>query len=455
MKVFIIEDEYIKLVTLSEFLKKYGYEVFPFADPLEAMRKLEDEKPDVVVTDIRMPGMDGFEVLERVKQSFPRVYVIMITAYGSIDSAVKAIKMGAYDYITKPFKSEDLLLRLEKIKELEELKRENESLKRQLREQYRFANIVGRSKKMYEVFEKIELVSNSDYNVIIEGESGTGKDLIARAIHNNSPRRDKPFIKISCVSLPETLLEAELFGSVKGAYTGAVDRKGRFEIADGGTIFLDDIDDMPFNLQAKLLRFLDTKEFERVGSSQTIRVDVRVICATKVDLWNKVQEGKFRDDLYYRLNVLKIKVPPLRERKEDIPLLVEHFLKIAGRDDIKFTSKAMEVLISYNWPGNVRQLENTIYRICALIDKNIVDVSDIPDDIYSPYGVKEELFDKVQGLNFDTVDVIDLDKLLGEMELKAIKWALEKAGGNKTKAAELLNLKKSTFFERLKKYNLC
>ncbi|CUU04751.1 two-component system, NtrC family, response regulator [Candidatus Thermokryptus mobilis] len=454
MKVFIIEDEYIKLVTLSEFLKRYGYEVFPFGDPIEAMRKLENEKPDVVVTDIIMPGMDGFEVLEKVKQCFPRIYVIMITAYGSIDSAIKAMKMGAYDYITKPFKSEDLLLRLEKIKELEELKRENESLRRQLKEQYRFTNIVGRSKKMSEVFDKIEVFSNSDYNVVIEGESGTGKDLIARAIHNSSARKEKPFVKISCVSLPETLLESELFGSVKGAYTGAVDRKGRFEIADGGTIFLDDIDDMPLNLQAKLLRFLDTKEFERVGSSQTIKVDVRVICATKIDLWSKVQEGKFRDDLYYRLNVLKIKVPPLRERKEDIPLLVEHFLKIAGRDNVKFTSEAMQVLISYDWPGNVRQLENTIYRICTLLDKDIVDVSDIPDDILGFERTKISLDGQGVGINFDDLSRIGLDELLSKIEFEAIKWALKRTENNKTKAADLLGLKKSTFFERLKKYNL-
>ncbi len=449
MRVFIIEDERIKLITLSDALKKRGFEVYAFDDPIKAIDEFERIGADVVVSDIRMPGMNGIEVLKRVKEKNPDTAVIMITAYPTVESAVEVMKTGAYDYITKPFRSEDLIVLLDKIAKIKKLEAENRELKTKLYEKYRLHNIIGASSKMQEIFNKIEMVSKTDLTVLIEGESGTGKELVAQAIHYNSPRRDKPFVKVSCVALPETLLESELFGHVKGAFTGALkDRKGRFEIANGGTIFLDDIDDIPLSIQAKLLRVMQFKEFERVGSSEIIKVDIRFICATKTNLWQKVIEGKFREDLYYRLNVVPIKLPPLRERKEDIPFLLEHFIKQMGKN-IKFSQEAISKLMAYDWPGNVRQLENAICRIVSFIDKDTVTAEDIPNDIFQPIENK-----KIIDSDFTNLESLDLNKLIEEVEIKAIKWALQKSGGNKAKASKLLGLKRTTFIEKLRKYKL-
>lgn len=447
MKVVIIEDEKIKRITLRDALIKEGYEVADFESPIFALNYIEQNEVDVVVTDIRLPDMDGLEVLRIIKKINQDIAVIMITAYATIENAVEAMKQGAYDYITKPFSSERLIMILKKIENYKKLEQENIELKKRLEEKYSFANIVGKSKKMQNVYSQIEVVAQSDATVLIIGESGTGKDLIASAIHQLSPRKNKPFVKLSCASLPETLLESELFGHEKGAFTGAIkERKGKFECANGGTLFLDDVDDIPLSSQVKLLNVIQEKKFERIGGNESISVDVRLICASKVDLFELVKAGKFREDLYYRISVIPIKIPPLRERKEDIPLLIGYFLHKFGRPELKFSPEAMEAMIEYEWPGNVRQLENIIQRIAVLTRGNIVTREMLPAEILSAL--------RWGGISFWDREKIDLEKILKDIEQSAIKWALEKSGYNQTKAAQILNLKRTTLREKMKKYGL-
>jgi len=447
MRVVIIEDEKIKRITLRDALIKEGYEVADFESPIFALNYIEQNEVDVVVTDIRLPDMDGLEVLRIIKKINQDIAVIMITAYATIENAVEAMKQGAYDYITKPFSSERLIMILKKIENYKKLEQENIELKKRLEEKYSFANIVGKSKKMQNVYSQIEVVAQSDATVLIIGESGTGKDLIASAIHQLSPRKNKPFVKLSCASLPETLLESELFGHEKGAFTGAIkERKGKFECANGGTLFLDDVDDIPLSSQVKLLNVIQEKKFERIGGNESISVDVRLICASKVDLFELVKAGKFREDLYYRISVIPIKIPPLRERKEDIPLLIGYFLHKFGRPELKFSPEAMEAMIEYEWPGNVRQLENIIQRIAVLTRGNIVTREMLPAEILSAL--------RWGGISFWDREKIDLEKILKDIEQSAIKWALEKSGYNQTKAAQILNLKRTTLREKMKKYGL-
>lgn len=447
MRIVIIEDEKIKRITLRDALIKEGYEVADFESPIFALNYIEQNEVDVVVTDIRLPDMDGLEVLRIIKKINQDIAVIMITAYATIENAVEAMKQGAYDYITKPFSSERLIMILKKIENYKKLEQENIELKKRLEEKYSFANIVGKSKKMQNVYSQIEVVAQSDATVLIIGESGTGKDLIASAIHQLSPRKNKPFVKLSCASLPETLLESELFGHEKGAFTGAIkERKGKFECANGGTLFLDDVDDIPLSSQVKLLNVIQEKKFERIGGNESISVDVRLICASKVDLFELVKAGKFREDLYYRISVIPIKIPPLRERKEDIPLLIGYFLHKFGRPELKFSPEAMEAMIEYEWPGNVRQLENIIQRIAVLTRGNIVTREMLPAEILSAL--------RWGGISFWDREKIDLEKILKDIEQSAIKWALEKSGYNQTKAAQILNLKRTTLREKMKKYGL-
>lgn len=446
MRVVVIDDENIKLVTLTDALRKNGYDVIPFGDPRSALNWFYENGAEVVVTDIRMPGISGLEILREVKQKSPRTYVILMTAYGSIEVAVQAMRDGAHDFIMKPFESQEMVTVLNKIRRVVELEQENEQLKKKLYERYQFHNIVGKSKVMQEIYEVIETVADSDHTVLIEGESGTGKEMIANAIHYNSKRREKPFIKVSCASLTETLLESELFGHVKGSFTGAIkDKKGRFELADTGTIFLDDIDDIPLPLQVKLLRVLEHKGFERVGGTETTHVDIRVICATKVDLVQYVREGKFRDDLYYRLRVIPLRIPPLRERKEDIPILIDHFLN-RNNSKIRFDDTVISKFMEYDWPGNVRQLQNTISRLATFIKKPVVSISDIPQDIFHPASTRPETYTPVNGL-----DSFDLAQAVERLQRDAVQWALKKSGGNKKRAAELLGLKRSTFLDIMKR----
>lgn len=448
MQIIVVDDEKIKRTTMTDVLNKVGYNVESFESPISALAHFEKFGADIVITDIRMPGMDGFEVLQKVKSINPNSAVIMITGYGTIESAVEAMKLGAFDYITKPFSSEQLLLVINKVKRFFELEKENISLKAKLSEIYSFHNIVGKSDIMRQLYEKLETVSKTDMAIMIEGESGTGKEIVANAIHYNSSRKNKPFIKLSCAILNESLLESELFGHVKGAFTGAIkDKKGRFELACGGTLFLDDVDDIPISVQVKLLRVLQEKEFEKVGDHSPTRVDVRIISATKVNLLEKVKNNEFREDLYYRLNVIPINLPPLKERKEDIPLLLNHFAKKIGKENIEFSKEALEILTNFDWPGNVRQLENTFCRIIAFANSNIISKDLIPFDIVNNNQ-------KRLPVNFNGADKIQFEKIIEEVESAAINWAYKKAQGNQSKAAELLGIKRTTFRDKMLKYSI-
>lgn len=448
MNLVVIDDEKTKRITMTDALRNEGYNVESFSSSILALKYIEENHVDMVITDIRMPEVDGFEVLEKVQELKTNTAVIMITAFGTIESAVEAMKKGAFDYITKPFSSEELLLIVKKYEQLKKLLEENLSLKRKLEERYSFHNLIGKSKVMQDLFEQIELVSDNEMSILIEGESGTGKELVANAIHYNSPRKEKPFIKLSCAALNESLLESELFGHERGAFTGAYkEKKGRFEIADGGSLFLDDVDDIPVTSQVKLLRVLQEREFERVGGTKPIKVDVRVICATKADLWEKVKKGEFREDLYYRLRVIPLKIPALRERKEDIPLLVTHFLKKSGKEKLKFTDEALNVLSCFDWPGNIRQLENAVYRIAAFAKENEISKDMIPRDLMC--GEKQR-----QRFSFNSNEKVELEKIIDDIEKEAIHWALEKAGNNQTKASEILSLKRTTLRDKMKKFGL-
>src|SRR5690554_753474 len=448
MKVLVVDDEKLKRITTTDSLIKAGYEAEAFSSSISALSYFEKYGADVIVSDIRMPGMDGLELLQKVKTISPDVIVIMMTAYGTIQSAVKAMKLGAYDYLTKPFSSEQLLLLMEKVKHLKKLEDENILLKKKLEDRYSFHNIIGKSPVMQRLYEQLETISKNNMAVLIEGESGTGKEIVANAIHFNSSRKNKPLIKLSCAILNESILESELFGHEKGAFTGAIkDKKGRFELANGGTLFLDDVDDMPLSFQVKLLRVLQEKEFERVGGDKSIKVDVRIICATKVDLWEKVKNNEFRGDLYYRLKVIPVKLPPLRDRKEDIPLLLDHFAKKINRPELKFSQEALKLLQEYNWPGNVRQLENTFCRIAAFTNSNLITKEMISKDLMTGKGNSFPI-------NFNDFDKINFSKIVEEIESAAINWAIKKCNGNQTKAAKLLGIKRTTFRDKMIKYNI-
>lgn len=449
MKVIIIEDENIKLVTLTDALRKHGYDVLPFDHPDPALEEFNANGTDVVITDVRLPSANGLDILKEIKASSPETYVVVMTAYGSIEMAVDAMKAGAHDFVLKPFNSDEMVAVLDKIKRIVHLEQENKELRKKLYERYEFHNIVGKSKAMQDIYEVIETVSDSEHTVLVEGASGTGKEMIANAIHYNSHRKNKPFVKVSCAALTETLLESELFGHAKGAFTGAIkDKKGRFELADGGTIFLDDIDDIPLTVQVKLLRVLEHKGFERVGGTETIDVNIRVICATKVDLLEHVQKGKFREDLFYRLRIIPVRIPPLRERKEDIPLLVGHFLK-ESNSEIRLDDELLSQFIEYHWPGNVRQLQNAISRIATFVKKPVVTIDDVPSDIFQPATKSAGAVPPFNGAGS-----FDLPKAIKSLQEDSIRWALEKTGGNKKQAAGLLGLKRSTFLDYLKKFDV-
>lgn len=470
MRVLLVEDDRVARVPLRDDIAEAGYDVDEAGSAEEALELLGRKGYDVVVTDLKMPGMDGIELLERIKAESPDTEVIVITAYGTVRTAVRAMKLGAYEYLTKPFDNEELLLLLERIRRMREVMEENVRLRRRLEERYRLEDMVGKSHKMQEVFRLIRTVASSDSTVLLQGETGTGKELAAHAIHELSPRRDGPFVKVSCAALSRELLESELFGHVRGAFTSAVkDKPGKFELADGGTIFLDEVDDIPLELQVKLLRVLQEREFERVGGTRTIRVDVRVIAATKVDLLERVRRGLFREDLYYRLNVVPIRLPPLRERKEDVPLLMEHFLRKLGAEGrIEMTPEAMKLLMDYDWPGNVRELENLVERLVVVGAGPKVGPEDLPPEIRSPAPKEkgpsleevlrrqEELERMIRMLGSSEPRLGDasFEEIVEAKERELITEALRRTGGNKTKAAELLGMKLSTFRDKMKRLGL-
>jgi DNA-binding NtrC family response regulator len=449
-RLLVIDDEPLTLDLIVERLKEEGYAVDVASSGSEAGAKAQQHSYDVVLTDLVMPGMDGMEVLDYFTKNHPDAIMIVLTGYGTIETAVEAMKRGAFDYLTKPAKLDEILLVLKRAQELKALKAENVLLRSQLQERYRFDKIVGQSQPMQALYRMVERVARTDSTVLITGESGTGKELIANAIHYNSERKEKPFVPINCGAIPEELLESELFGHERGAFTGAVkDRRGRFELAHQGTVFLDEIGEMSAKLQVKLLRVIQERKYERIGGSRTIHVDVRIIAATNKDMERAVASGEFREDLFYRLNVIPIHVPPLRDRNGDLPILVQHFLKQhCEKKDIplkKFSLTALETMEHYDWPGNVRELENVIERLVILTENQEIQVEDLPPRIR----------EKQTAGPYSQVEVgergIDLKRILDDLENRLIMEALEKAGGVKNKAAQLLGLNRTTLIEKMKK----
>jgi len=452
-KILVIDDSPEILNLFSDYLRSEGYEVETAENGAKGISLIEKNFYDLILTDLRMPDTDGMEVLKYIRANSPDSVCIILTGYGTVKNAVEAIKMGAFDYLTKPVKMDEILVTFQRAFEYRDLKRENLHLRTQLKKKYRFENIIGDSEKIQKVFEVVEKVADTDSTVLILGESGTGKELIARAIHYNSYRREKPFVPVNCAAIPGELLESELFGHEKGAFTNAIRmRIGRFELANGGTVFLDEIGDMNPMLQSKLLRVLQERQFERVGGVRTIKTDIRILAATHQNLKALVQQRKFREDLYYRLNVIPLAIPPLRERKTDIPLLAHYFLdqfnkrkkkKIRGiRED------AMARLVHYDWPGNVRELENTIERVIILLDGDLVTSSDLPDKFQEVPGMEPAQAAEIPESG------ISLDDAVSEFERRLILQALIKTGWVKNKAAQLLNLNRTTLIEKIKRQNL-
>jgi DNA-binding NtrC family response regulator len=451
--ILIVEDEDSTRDTMIDLLSEVGYEVLGAQDGVEAMEMVVEHSFNLVITDLKMPKGNGLQVLEEVKKVNPQIMVIICTGYGTVDTAVKAMRLGAYDYITKPIKTEEMKLVVQRAMDYQRLQAENVLLQKQLKTKYRFKNLIGDSDLMQQVFQFIEKIAATSSTVLICGESGTGKELVAKAIHYNSDRKDEPMIPVNCGAIPEDLLESELFGYEKGAFTGAIKtRIGRFELADRGTIFLDEIGDMSPGLQVKILRVLQEHEFERVGGVKSIKVDIRIVAATHRDLEKAVKQGVFREDLYYRLNVIPITIPPLRERTSDIPLLTHHFMKKFNRgkkQNIKGVSQeSMNTLLRYHWPGNVRELENIIERMVILKGEGIIEKEDLPEKLLGA-----EWSDGIPSLEIPESG-ISFNTAVSEFEKELMLRALNKTNWIKNRAAKLLQLKRTTLIEKMKKIQL-
>lgn len=451
-RILIADDEPLTLELIVERLDMEGYDVEVVSSGEEAVEAAKKGGFKVVLTDLSMPGMGGMGLLAHFSKHYPDTLVIVLTGFGTIETAVEAMKRGAYDYLSKPANLDEIVLTLRRAIELKNLKDENIALRSQIQEQHRLEKLIGQSPAMQNLYRIIRRVSKTDSTVLITGESGTGKELIANAIHFQSDRRDMPFVPINCGAIPEELLESELFGHEKGAFTGAFkERRGRFELAHRGTVFLDEIGEMSPKLQVKLLRFLQETKFQRVGGSRTVEVDVRILAATNKDLEKAVAESEFREDLFYRLNVIPIHVPPLRDREGDIPLLVQHFLREhCQKKDIsakRMARAAVESLQQYEWPGNVRELENVIERLVILTDNDEIQVSDLPRRMQIQQPLEVKAIDLGE-------DGINLKETLDELENKLILDALQRCGGVKNKAAKMLGLNRTTLIEKMKKKQL-
>jgi two-component system, NtrC family, response regulator AtoC len=450
--LLLVEDEAPLRAAVAERLADQGYEVVQAESGEQALEALAEFAFDLVVTDLRLPGIDGSRVIEAAVERYPEIIGIVITGYGTVRDAVDVIKRGAADFVTKPFQFDELRHALDGAIEQRRLKSENAWLREQLQQRYSFEGIIGRSRAMRDLFQTLETVARTASTILVTGETGTGKEVVARAIHHASPRRAQRFVALNCSAIPENLLEAEIFGHVRGAFTGAIgSRQGRLEQAHRGTLFLDEVGTMSMPLQMKLLRVLQEREFERVGDSQTIKVDVRVIAATNADLARMVAEGAFREDLYYRLNVIPVTLPPLRDRREDIPLLVQHFLQKfcgeIGRPVLTVSQAAMRALMTHAWPGNVRQLENAMERGVALSGARAqIEISDLPPDVQQA----SDAGDLIPGLSLPE-EGLDFDAFISRIEHEVIRRALERTGGNKAAAASVLNLKRTTLVEKLKR----
>ena len=444
--ILLIDDD-DSLRRVMEFsLAESGYRVQTAASGEEGIRLFEKDSFDAVITDITMPGMNGMEVLAKIRHQDARLPVVIITAYGTIESAVEAMKQGAFDYITKPFNRDELRLTLDRALTMRRLEEENVGLRAEVKGRYCFDSIVGSSEKIREVLEMAGRVAASDATVLITGESGTGKELLAKGVHYNSLRAEGPFVAVNCAAIPENLIESELFGHVKGSFTGAVkDKEGKFELADGGTLFLDEIGDLRIDLQAKILRVLQERHVDRVGGAAPVPVDVRVIAATNKDIERSVKDGSFREDLYYRLSVIPLQMPPLRERKDDIALLVDHFVKKFNPSrNVSVTREALDVLTAYGWPGNVRELENAIERASVLRRGDTITPAELPDKLRKEKTGVENI---ILNLPDEGISLEDLEK-------KLIIKALERHKGNQTRAAEYLDITRPTLIYRMEKYGI-
>lgn len=442
-KILIVEDDDSLRRIMEYNLSEEGYDVSVARDGNEGLSLFSKGEFDLCITDLQMPGMDGMEVLKRVKDISPGISVIIVTAFGTVEKAVEGMKAGAYDFIAKPFGRDHLKLTVKKALEYRVLKDENVRLKAELHDKFRFDNIIGVSPKMAEVFGAVERVAGTNSTILLLGESGTGKELIAKAIHYNSSRKDAPFVVVDCTAIPRDLMESELFGHLKGSFTGAfADKKGKMEVAEGGTVFLDEIGDMSTDLQGKLLRFLQEREFTPVGGNKSKKADVRVLAATHVDLEEAILEGRFREDLYYRLNVIPITVPPLRERREDIPELIAHFLKKYEGKGVVVRKEAMDVLMRYTWPGNVRELENTVARLIVMRKGREITIEDLSERIRE--------VPRAAGLVNMPEDGISLD----ELEKEAIFKALEMNNWNQSRAARFLKIPRHVLLYRMGKFGI-
>lgn len=445
MKILLVEDERMTRIALTGTLRKEGHEVLPCPDGHTAIAALDNNKFDVVLTDLNLPGPDGIEILRHAVQKNPDIKVIIMTAYASTETAVEALRIGAYDYLTKPFQPDEVLARIGHINKLLTVQEENRTLKRRIAD-ISDRSIVGDSSVMTRLIETISTIAPGEFSVLIEGASGTGKELVAQSIHQRSNRRDKPFVAINCAAIPETLLESELFGYRKGAFTGAErNHDGYFKRADRGTLFIDDIDDLPMNVQVKLLRVIQEREIEPLGGRATVSVDFRLISATKVSLRELVNEGKFREDLYYRLNVIPLRLPTLADRKEDIPALVEHFSRKLGQNlPVQLSNEQFTSLMNHHWPGNVRELQNVVERITALPNIPVTELFDGPLGGHQSNGH--------QPVNqLDPAAFSGYRHFMQNCEDRIVQWALRQADGNISTAARLLDLPRSTLRSKLEK----
>lgn len=448
-KILIVDDEAGMQRLLSRVLERQGYETLTVGSAADALQLIESDSFDLVLTDIQMPGMNGLELLREIKAFDPSLPIIVVTAYGTVESAVESLRAGAYDYITKPFETDEIKLTVAKAFERERLLAENRYLHEELEAKYRFSGIIGSSQVMADVFEMASSVAVSNASVLVTGESGTGKELVARSIHYNSPRKDKPFIVLNCAVYSEGVIESELFGHEKGAFSGAIGtKKGRFELADQGTLFIDEVGEMSPAAQVKLLRVIQEHEFERVGGTRTIKIDVRLVAATNKDLVAEVRAGRFREDLYYRLNVVRLAMPPLRDRREDIEPLVQHFLEKykaeTGKKISEISPRALSALIAHEWPGNVRELQNAIERAVVLCRGDIITPHDLPHEVRGD----NEICLTLPQTGSNLTDILD------DLERQLIIQTLRREGASQTRAAEALGIARTTLRYKMEKYGL-
>jgi DNA-binding NtrC family response regulator len=444
ISIVIVEDEDIIRITLSDELIEEGFYVVSFSNAKDCLKYVKSNSFDIIITDLKLPDINGLELLKILKENLPHIEMLVMTAYGSVDTAIEAMKIGAFNYLMKPFSTDELLVNIEKLIEFKNLRLRFNTINLTNQSKYSYDSYIGQSSFVVELRKILTYAANSNSSVLITGETGTGKELVANIIHYNSPRKEKPFVKVSCAILPRDMFESELFGHIKGSFTGAIkDRIGKIEEANGGTLFLDDIDDIPLELQVKLLRFLQEGEIQRIGSNKTIKLDIKVIAATKKNLLELSEKGLFREDLYYRLNVLPINLKPIRERLEDVPILFQHFVNIFAKTKIKIHQNIFDILKRYNWRGNIRGIKNIAERTVILSNYNTIELNNLPIEI-----IQNSEFSKFE------YGTKSLNEYLAEIEIQLLKEALQKCENNKTRAAELLKIPLNTLRSKLEKYGI-